>query len=92
MKFRLDFTGRRIGAIGIVYRCTLIVEAANPEEAAWKAYDTHEHIYLGVDGVAVTSMPIDMPVSVDDHGPTWDLERRVPGQQRIQVDDTTRKV
>ena len=94
MKFRLDFTGRRIGAIGIFYRITLIVEASNPEGAAWKAYETHEHIYLGVDGVLVTPMPIETPVSTDDpsfpYGPNWDLGRRVPGQQRLQVDDTTR--
>lgn len=76
MKFKLDFGGRRIGAIGIHYKCSLIVEAASPEKAAWKAYETHEHIGGGVDGVAVTEMPIDTPISVDDHGPTWDLEER----------------
>jgi len=91
MKFRLNFHGRRIGAIGIFYSCSVVVEADNSEDAAWKAYDTHQHIYLGVDGVHVAPVPDDTPVSVDDHGPTWDLERREPGQQRQQVNDNDKR-
>jgi hypothetical protein len=42
--YRLKFTGRQRGAIGIFHPCQVDVWAED-EEAAWiKAYDTHEHI------------------------------------------------
>ena len=44
--------GRRIGAIGIDYPDSVIVEATCPYEAHIKAYDTHEHLMF----VDVTEM------------------------------------
>mgnify|MGYP003115581635 FL=1 len=38
--------GRRVGAIGIFYPDSVIVEANSPEEAHMKAYDTHDHLML----------------------------------------------
>lgn len=57
MKYRLRFSGRKVGALGIGNPgVTTEVEADNPKEAALKAYDTHEHIWGGADGVLVTSL------------------------------------
>lgn len=53
MKYRIEFNGRTIGAIGIFYNIVLEVEAENELAARWKAYETHEHIAGGVDGVRV---------------------------------------
>ena len=36
--------GRRIGAIGIDYPDSVIVQANSPWDAHMKAYDTHEHL------------------------------------------------
>ena len=44
--------GRPIGAIGIDYPDSVIVEATCPYEAHMKAYDTHEHLMF----VDVTEM------------------------------------
>jgi hypothetical protein len=44
MKWKLDFVGRKVGAIGIRYPITITVEAESANEARLKAYDTHEHI------------------------------------------------
>ncbi len=44
MKYRLDFYGRKVGAIGIFYQTSVTLEAANEDEARRKIYDTHEHI------------------------------------------------
>ena len=58
MKFRLRFSGRKIGALGVGNPgVTTEVEANTAKEAALKAYDTHEHIWGGTDGVLVT--PVD---------------------------------
>lgn len=55
MRYRLRFSGRKAGALGIGNPgVTTEVEADNPKEAALKAYDTHEHIWGGADGVLVT--------------------------------------
>lgn len=43
-KFRVSFNGRKIGAIGLFGFHIVEVEAETPEDAALKAYDTHEHI------------------------------------------------
>ena len=42
--YALRFKGRVIGAIGLTGECYTEVEADSREEAARKAYDTHEHI------------------------------------------------
>ena len=44
--------GRPIGAIGISYPDSVIVEANSPYDAHMKAYDTHEHLMF----VDVTEM------------------------------------
>ena len=44
MKYLATFTGRQLGAIGIVYPCRVEVEADDPEAARLKLYDTHEHL------------------------------------------------
>jgi len=44
--------GRRIGAIGIDYPDSVIVQANSPYDAHMKAYDTHEHLMF----VDVTEM------------------------------------
>ena len=36
--------GRRVGAIGIDYPGSVIVQANSPWDAHMKAYDTHEHL------------------------------------------------
>tara|TARA_R100000315_G_C5221070_1_gene132906 strand:- start:474 stop:650 length:177 start_codon:yes stop_codon:yes gene_type:complete len=36
--------GRRIGAEGILYPDSVVVQAASEEEAILKAYETHEHL------------------------------------------------
>ena len=73
MKFNLKFIGRRNGAIGILYRVSIIVEADNIESAALKAYDTHEHIDRGIDGIEIIPVPNDTSVSIDDRRPVWDI-------------------
>ena len=44
--------GRRIGAIGMDYPDSVIVQANSPYDAHMKAYDTHEHLIF----VTVTEM------------------------------------
>lgn len=43
-KYRIKFTGRTLGAIGIMYPITAEVEAENTEKAILKLYDKYEHI------------------------------------------------
>lgn len=45
MKYRVTFTGRKVGAIGIFQAFTVEVEANNAKDALMKVYDTHEHIH-----------------------------------------------
>jgi len=52
-RYRLDFYGRRVRALGASGSQVVDVEAANEEEAREKAYETHEHISGGLDGVRV---------------------------------------
>ena len=59
MKYRLQFNGRRRGAIGLTYACRVEVEAEDATSAAFRAYDTHEHIVGGTNGIRVT--PLDNP-------------------------------
>lgn len=42
--YRLAFFGRKIGALGLNGAQCFDVEADSFEQAAFKAYDTHEHI------------------------------------------------
>lgn len=51
--YTLHFRGQRIGSLGLSHTVSIGVEAPNPDSARWKAYDTHEHISGGVDGVIV---------------------------------------
>lgn len=52
--YRLNFYGRRKGAIGIFYAIQIDVPADDPDEAKLLAYDTHEHIAGGgLDGIRV---------------------------------------
>lgn len=44
-QYRVKFTGRTRGAIGIFYPIALDVEAPDPESALLACYDTHEHIH-----------------------------------------------
>jgi hypothetical protein len=53
-RYDLYFSGRRVGAIGITHPVLITVEADNEMAAALKAYDTHEHIAGGVNGVRVS--------------------------------------
>lgn len=42
--YRIEFTGRTKGAIGITYPIIEWVEAESPSKAVLKLYDKHEHI------------------------------------------------
>jgi hypothetical protein len=44
-RYRIEFVGRQVGAIGVTYRQVVEVEAENEEAAGLKLYDTHEHIH-----------------------------------------------
>ena len=45
--YEIAFKGRKIGAIGIIYRMTETVEAPTAKEAEHKLYDRFEHISVG---------------------------------------------
>ena len=55
--------GRRIGSQGIFYPDSVVVKAANKEEAYSKAYDTHEHLF----NVNIKEIS-DIPKQPDDTG------------------------
>lgn len=42
--YKIQFFGRRIGALGVSSWHTVTVAAETPEAARLKLYDTHEHI------------------------------------------------
>lgn len=42
--YKIQFVGRRIGAIGITYVHTVTVEAETQEQAISKLYETYDHI------------------------------------------------
>jgi hypothetical protein len=44
--FRISFTGRKLGAIGINSRFTETVEAADPDAAVLKLYDKYEDVHV----------------------------------------------
>jgi hypothetical protein len=58
MMWQLRFFGRQKGAIGICTMHVVNVEAETVEQARWRAYETHEHISGGVDGVAAFSLEV----------------------------------
>lgn len=41
-RWKLKFTGRECGAIGIYYPCEIIVKAETEADARIKLYDTHD--------------------------------------------------
>lgn len=47
-KFKVKFTGREVGAIGVFSHFELIIEAPDEDAARLKIYDTHEHLHFGV--------------------------------------------
>lgn len=63
VRYDLSFYGRSVSALGLSRCCHVTVEADNPSEAAWRAYETHGHILGGVDGVVV------VPASADQDDP-----------------------
>jgi hypothetical protein len=44
--YKIIFTGRTKGALGITYSIEEEVQANNPEEARLKLYDRYEHIMM----------------------------------------------
>lgn len=56
MKYRIIFHGRKIGAIGVSSFQVVDVEAESEEAARHKAYDTHEHIGGGLEGIQVKAL------------------------------------
>jgi len=56
-KYRIVFHGRKIGALGTSSFQVLDVEAETEDAARWKAYDTHEHISGGIEGVKIAPLP-----------------------------------
>lgn len=42
--YRVQFVGRKRGAIGIFYQHSIVVEAESASEAESAIYDTHEHV------------------------------------------------
>ena len=56
MKYRIMFHGKKIGAIGVSSFQVVDVEAESIEAARRKAYDTHEHIGGGLEGIQVKTL------------------------------------
>jgi hypothetical protein len=46
MKYHASFVGRLLGAIGIFYRCNVVVEGNDEEDARLNLSKTHEHISM----------------------------------------------
>lgn len=42
--YRMTFTGREVGAIGVFTRYSIVVRAESEEAARIELYQTHEHI------------------------------------------------
>ncbi len=57
MNYRIAFYGRRCGALGLSGFQVLDVVADSVDEAKLRAYDTHEHISGGLDGIRVVPRP-----------------------------------
>jgi len=56
-RYRLEFFGRGRGAVGALHRITVEVAARDYVAARLRAYDAHEHIVGGVEGVRATLLP-----------------------------------
>jgi hypothetical protein len=52
-RFQIKFYGKKNGALGLSFLVEKIVEAENEKLARMKAYDTHEHISGGLEGIYV---------------------------------------
>ena len=70
MRYWLGFYGRKRGALGICHPCETVVEAESETEARTKAYDTHEHITGGVDGVDVARIYWTVRIGWQEYGRT----------------------
>lgn len=55
-RYRLAFHGRKIRALGISGFHVVDVDAKTEEQARLLAYETHEHISGGVDGIQVIKL------------------------------------
>lgn len=74
MKYTVTFTGREVGAIGVIGRHTINLDfdkEPTPDEILSKLYETHEHI-TGVRGIPGINV---QPESGEDFG--FDLEGNV---------------
>ena len=47
-RYRISFTGRLLGAIGVRYTIEVEVEAPDPDAAVLKLYDTYDSVWLPV--------------------------------------------
>jgi hypothetical protein len=56
-RYRLEFRGRGRNAIGALHPIMVVVAAPNYVTARLRAYDAHEHIVGGVEGVRATLLP-----------------------------------
>ena len=57
-KFVCTFLGKKRGAIGVSDHYTIEVTAADTSGARLACYDTHEHIWGGLQGIHVKEMEI----------------------------------
>lgn len=48
MRYEVQFYGRRIGALGVTYPITAVVDAATEDAARLQLYETYEHILTPV--------------------------------------------
>jgi len=53
VKYSLKFYGRKVGSIGLGQWWLFAVEADSEQQAREKAYETHEHIDGGLEGIEV---------------------------------------
>jgi hypothetical protein len=66
--YRVQFHGRKIGAIGIMHPCVVTVESpsANLEDIRFRLYDTHDHI-TGVMVITEDTICPDGPSCPEDY-------------------------
>jgi hypothetical protein len=61
-EFTCVFFGRKKNALGVKYVCEVAVKAENEAKAKLACYDTHEHIWGGVDGIRTKEVDGEAPV------------------------------
>ncbi len=61
MKYRVIFTGRKSGAIGIAGFVVLDLDAESPEHALMRCYETHDHIHDPRVIDLATNKPVGLP-------------------------------